>query len=426
MVRNSKTADVLLDHPLHMDLLDVNDNAPEWNQTQWKFTWHYRPGQFDCDAESPEVRFKVVAEDNGQPTRLSSSVEIIVEIVDVNGQAPTFQHSLYEITVKEDLEVGSCILQENAKRKNLYDSIAKFLQFQLTVSVVAVVVEFVGACAIQDTPLKAVQMLWVNLIPLASLALVTEIPRKPFGRTSPLISRTICKNIVGHAIYQLAILFWLIFAGERFFDVDSGRWSPLDAPPSQHFTIVFNTFVMMTLFNGFNARKIHGERNIFQGLFTNPICYCIWIATMISQLLIVQFGGRWLSTSPLSLDQWYWCMGFGVGTLIWGQVVTTIPTDWRIGGGEVEPALPPALIFWISVVNRVRVQIRVVNAFTDGMDRREPSLTVPSAASLREISRQLKLESDGNLTPSDQRSHYFSFRRDPLSIGVSSESGAGS
>lgn len=50
--------------------------------------------------------------------------------------------------------------------RNIYDSIAKFLQFQLTVNVVAVVVAFVGACAIQDTPLKAVQMLWVNLVGL--------------------------------------------------------------------------------------------------------------------------------------------------------------------------------------------------------------------------------------------------------------------
>lgn len=108
--------------------------------------------------------------------------------------------------------------------RNVYDSIAKFLQFQLTVNVVAVVVAFVGACAIQDTPLKAVQMLWVNLImdTLASLALATEMPtaellkRKPYGRTSPLISRTMSKNILGHAIYQLIIMFTLIFAGLFF------------------------------------------------------------------------------------------------------------------------------------------------------------------------------------------------------------------
>ena len=74
--------------------------------------------------------------------------------------------------------------------RNVYDSIAKFLQFQLTVNVVAVVVAFIGSCAIQDSPLKAVQMLWVNLImdTLASLALATELPtpelllRKPYGK----------------------------------------------------------------------------------------------------------------------------------------------------------------------------------------------------------------------------------------------------
>ena len=44
--------------------------------------------------------------------------------------------------------------------RNVYDSIAKFLQFQLTVNVVAVIVAFVGACAIQDTPLK---VKWIDL-----------------------------------------------------------------------------------------------------------------------------------------------------------------------------------------------------------------------------------------------------------------------
>ena len=64
-------------------------------------------------------------------------------------------------------------------------------------------------------------MLWVNLImdTLASLALATELPteelleRKPYGRTKPLISRTMMKNIVGHAIYQLAVVFTILFAG---------------------------------------------------------------------------------------------------------------------------------------------------------------------------------------------------------------------
>jgi len=74
---------------------------------------------------------------------------------------------------------------------------------------------------LQDSPLKAVQMLWVNLImdTFASLALATEQPtdalllRKPYGRNKALISRTMLKNIIGHSIYQLVVIFVLLFAG---------------------------------------------------------------------------------------------------------------------------------------------------------------------------------------------------------------------
>lgn len=74
----------------------------------------------------------------------------------------------------------------------------------------------------QDSPLKAVQMLWVNLImdTFASLALATEPPtealllRKPYGRNNPLISLTMMKNILGHGVYQLVIIFTLLFVGK--------------------------------------------------------------------------------------------------------------------------------------------------------------------------------------------------------------------
>merc|ERR1712098_791016 len=122
--------------------------------------------------------------------------------------------------------------------RNVYDSISKFLQFQLTVNVVAVVVAFTGACAIQDSPLKAVQMLWVNLImdTLASLALATAFPtpelllRKPYGRTSPLISATMAKNILGQSLYQLTVVFGILFYGDKMSDIESGRNAGLRDP----------------------------------------------------------------------------------------------------------------------------------------------------------------------------------------------------
>lgn len=70
-------------------------------------------------------------------------------------------------------------------------------------------------------------MLWVNLImdTLASLALATEMPtadlleRKPYGRTKPLISRTMMKNILGQAIYQLFVIFSLLFVGQSLVEL---------------------------------------------------------------------------------------------------------------------------------------------------------------------------------------------------------------
>uniref|UniRef100_A0A8C9RX85 Calcium-transporting ATPase n=1 Tax=Scleropages formosus TaxID=113540 RepID=A0A8C9RX85_SCLFO len=299
--------------------------------------------------------------------------------------------------------------------RNVYDSISKFLQFQLTVNVVAVIVAFTGACITQDSPLKAVQMLWVNLImdTFASLALATEPPtetllmRKPYGRNKALISSTMTKNILGHGVYQLVIIFTLLFAGEDIFDIDSGRNAPLHSPPSEHYTIIFNTFVMMQLFNEINARKIHGERNVFDGIFRNPIFCSIIIGTFGIQILIVQFGGKPFSCSPLTIDKWLWCVFLGVGELLWGQVISTIPNNKlkflkRAGqltqkdempeeetneeNEEIDHAereLRRGQILWFRGLNRIQTQIEVVNTFKSGTSfqgalRRQSSTTSQS------------------------------------------------
>lgn len=79
-------------------------------------------------------------------------------------------------------------------------------------------------------------------------------------------------------------IFILCFLGETIFNIDSGRNTPLHAPPSEHYTIVFNVFVMMQLFNEINARKIHGERNVFEGIYKNPIFCSVVLGTFILQV----------------------------------------------------------------------------------------------------------------------------------------------
>ncbi|XP_053175556.1 plasma membrane calcium-transporting ATPase 1b isoform X1 [Scomber japonicus] len=306
--------------------------------------------------------------------------------------------------------------------RNVYDSISKFLQFQLTVNVVAVIVAFTGACITQDSPLKAVQMLWVNLImdTFASLALATEPPtealllRNPYGRNKPLISRTMMKNILGHGVYQLTVIFTLLFAGERIFDIDSGRNAPLHAPPSEHYTIVFNTFVLMQLFNELNARKIHGERNVFEGVFNNPIFCSIVFGTFLIQFFIVQFGGKPFSCVSLTPEHWLWCVFLGVGSLLWGQLVSSVPTSWlkflkTAGHGTQREEIPEeeleemkdldeidhaememrrGQVLWCRGLGRIQTQIRVVNAFRDTMSPYEGLETPESRSSIHNFMSQ--------------------------------------
>jgi len=81
---------------------------------------------------------------------------------------------------------------------------------------------FFGSVIIKDSPLNAVQMLWVNLImdTFAALALATEPPaediltRPPYAKDAPITTEIMWRNIFGHAIYQMIILVVVIFAGQ--------------------------------------------------------------------------------------------------------------------------------------------------------------------------------------------------------------------
>jgi Ca2+-transporting ATPase len=137
--------------------------------------------------------------------------------------------------------------------RSVNDAVKKFLQFQLTVNVTAVVLTFVSAVQSDDghSVLTAVQLLWVNLImdTLAALALATDPPhdsvleRKPERKGSSLISTTMWKMILGQAVWQLLISFLIYFGGTSILP------GPDDMTEGQIYTLVFNTFVWMQIFN---------------------------------------------------------------------------------------------------------------------------------------------------------------------------------
>jgi len=223
--------------------------------------------------------------------------------------------------------------------RNVYDCIRKFVQFQLTTNIVAVFMTFLGGIILKDSPLNAIQMLWVNLImdSFASLALATEDPtdslldRKPYSREASILTPMMKLNIVSQAIFQISTLTIIIFYGDYIFGVPSDRnlehfmWNNVNG---YHFTIFFNIFVFMQVFNSINARKLQkDEYNVFTGILGNWLYILIQTIIIVGQIILVTFGGRAVRTHALSMKQHCECIGISALTLVWGFFVKLLPID---------------------------------------------------------------------------------------------------
>lgn len=266
--------------------------------------------------------------------------------------------------------------------RNIFDNIRRFLQFQLSVNIVAVNLVFIGVCAGEEPPLSAVQMLWLNLVmdSLGSLALATEKPtesllnRKPYRRDDFIVNRKMAKHIFGQSILQLIVLLVLLFKSTSFiyeqspnmikytygmyrcfenqnlyspdledistnikfkgdieekhvyllsgfessfintqnitntdpvlykfcFELFEGNLNEKDAykhiiyteNATTHYTIIFNIFVLLQLFNEVSCRVLDDSFNIFSKILTNKLFVVIWVLEFIGQYCIVQFSGQ--------------------------------------------------------------------------------------------------------------------------------------
>eukprot|EP00965_Chrysotila_dentata_P140345 4639932-Pleurochrysis_carterae.AAC.1 len=213
--------------------------------------------------------------------------------------------------------------------RNIYASVCKFLQFQLTVNIVAVSLAIVGSVVFQQSPIAAVQMLWVNLImdSLASLALSTEPPaeklleRPPVNRSTSLVTRQMWFNMLGQAVYQLSVTLFILFHGPEVFGVPDGNY--IHEVPTAHYTILFNAFVMMTLVNEINCRKLDGEFNVFEGVCSNFWFVGVLVSTLCLQVIVVQFGREALKcvVGGLTAEQWLFCICVGLFGLVWQQIL---------------------------------------------------------------------------------------------------------
>jgi P-type Ca2+ transporter type 2C len=211
--------------------------------------------------------------------------------------------------------------------RSVYDNIRKFLQFQLTVNVVALTITFLSALVGYTPPLNAVMMLWVNLImdTMGALALGTEPPtlelldRRPYKRDSSLISRPMWRNILIQATYQLLLLMFLLNKGPQMYNCEDGS--------SHHFTIIFNAFVFCQVFNEFNAREIGDVFDPFNKLGKSPMFLLVIGFTCLAQWLIVEFGGDFTQTTPLTFSEWRSTMGYGAMSIPMGFIMRMIPVS---------------------------------------------------------------------------------------------------
>ncbi|KAF9131216.1 hypothetical protein BGX30_013197 [Mortierella sp. GBA39] len=241
------------------------------------------------------------------------------------------------------------------------DAVKKFLQFQLTVNVTAVILTLVTAVVSenQEPVMSAVQLLWVNLImdTLAALALATDPPtldlldRQPEARTAPLITFTMWKMILGQSILQLVIVFVLEYAGMSILNynqVPGDVAAIINAATTEQAkidiknaylgfreqevsTMVFNTFVFLQIFNEVNCRRLDNRLNIFSGILKNTYFMVIFVIMVVFQVIIVEFGGAAFKTEKLDGPQWAICVVLGLLSLPVGVIIRLVP-DELFGG----------------------------------------------------------------------------------------------
>lgn len=187
---------------------------------------------------------------------------------------------------------------------------------------------------LEKSPIAAIQLLWVNLIQdsLASLALASDSPsdellnRPPVNRSKDIITKRMWFNILGQGCFQLTVILVLLFSGDQLFALDTGNHDDTDdgESVSEHYTVIFNSYVWMNLFNQINCRKLNGECWVFGGIFSNPLFLIVLSVEAILQILIVQCFGVVFKCEALDLKYWGLSIGLGALSLPMQQIINLI------------------------------------------------------------------------------------------------------
>ena len=235
--------------------------------------------------------------------------------------------------------------------RNIYDSIRKFIQFQLTVCVVTVTYCVLGNFYYVDAPLSTVQMLWINIImdALGAFALATDKPENEYllkyqPYSGKLFNQVTFVNITTQSIYQLTFLLIFLLYGHYILGVPTDRYlrhHQWDNVNGYQISFSFHLLISMTVVNMINCRKVHvSEKNVFRGIFQNKYFLSVIFIIVLVQELLVMFGGRFGRMHPMSLNEICLCWGIASLSLVICFCSKLFLDDDEIYDKEIDPDIP--------------------------------------------------------------------------------------
>ncbi|MEE0870765.1 MAG: calcium-translocating P-type ATPase, PMCA-type [Bacteroidaceae bacterium] len=218
----------------------------------------------------------------------------------------------------------SSIVQAVMWGRSLYRNIQRFLIFQLTINVVACAIVLIGSLIGTGSPLTITQMLWVNLImdtfaagALASLppswSVMRDCPRRSGEHGDFIISRSMAENIFG-----TGLLFTIVLIAALLMLQDNGHMAPHDL------SWFFTFFVMLQVWNMFNAKAFMTGRSALAGLWKSKSFLWVIVLIVVGQYLIVTFGGKMFNVVPLSLNEWLTISAMTMPVLLFGEIARIV------------------------------------------------------------------------------------------------------
>ncbi len=254
---------------------------------------------------TPKTKLRIV-------TLLKEMGEVVAVTGDGVNDAPAIKHADIGIAMGAGSEVtkeaSDIVLLDNSFStivtaisfgRNIYQNFQRFIMFQLSVNVTAVLFIITTLILGYDNPFNTIELLWINIImdgpPALTLGLEMHgfelMNNKPVKRSNNIVTKRMLFRILLHAF---VMCFILILQSTTNF---------IGCTENESKTVIFNLFILFQLFNAFNCREL-GSKSVFSQISKNKLMVSVFLITFVLQILLTEFGGNYFGTASLSLFVW--------------------------------------------------------------------------------------------------------------------------